>query len=576
MRRPTRLLRLTLLLLLAFPAVSRAQDSPMVRLLKGGRVPESRQGTILEMIGKRGEEADLAYIFTRALEPEGFGPAARLQALDALADAALTRKLKPSGDLAGLAALIREGEAATRRRAIRLAGLWGVESVGPDLRAIAESSKADRALRAEAMDALAALGGESGRASLAALVESGKPWEDRVLAAAALARLDPDAAAKPALAVLADAPAGGDLSPLLAAFLGKQGGADRLAVAISGGQLSPDAAKLALRAMYSLGRADAPLVAALSKVAGLDAEVKPLTEPELQALIAEVQSEGDPARGEDVFRRSDLNCTQCHAVAGAGGGVGPELSALGSSSPLDYIINNVLTPDATIKEEYETLVVLTADGRIIQGIVKDRDTDRLVLKEATGELRTIPADEVEDSRPGGSLMPEGLTNLMTRAEFVDLVRFLSELGKPGPYGLKSVPTIQRWRVLRDSASLAADTTLPDPASDAWLPAYAKVPGTLPLEPLQATAGGPVVVLLGEIDVNSDGPVTFRLDSAEGVTASLDGEPLTDGPAYTKDLTGGRHALTLRIDTAKRRADGVRVEVERPEASSAEFVVVGGK
>ena len=33
-------------------------------------------------------------------------------------------------------------------------------------------------------------------------------------------------------------------------------------------------------------------------------------------------------------------------------------------------------------------------------------------------------------------MPKGLANLMTRAEFLDLVRFLSELGKPGPYAIR--------------------------------------------------------------------------------------------------------------------------------------------
>ena len=36
-------------------------------------------------------------------------------------------------------------------------------------------------------------------------------------------------------------------------------------------------------------------------------------------------------------------------------------------------------------------------------------------------------------------MPKGLVNFMTRAEFVDLVRFLSELGKPGPYAIRSTP-----------------------------------------------------------------------------------------------------------------------------------------
>ena len=34
-----------------------------------------------------------------------------------------------------------------------------------------------------------------------------------------------------------------------------------------------------------------------------------------------------------------------------------------------------------------------------------------------------------------SLMPDGLADTLTRGELVDLVRFLSELGKVGPYSL---------------------------------------------------------------------------------------------------------------------------------------------
>jgi hypothetical protein len=45
-------------------------------------------------------------------------------------------------------------------------------------------------------------------------------------------------------------------------------------------------------------------------------------------------------------------------------------------------------------------------------------------------------------------MPPGLTASLREDEFVHLVRFLSELGKPGPWGPRSTATIQRWRVAR--------------------------------------------------------------------------------------------------------------------------------
>ena len=124
------------------------------------------------------------------------------------------------------------------------------------------------------------------------------------------------------------------------------------------------------------------------------------------------------------------------------------MSAVGQISPPDYIINSILNPDLAIKEQYNTLVVLTVEGQVFQGIVTDKDEQRVVLKDATGATRVVPVASIEDQKPGGSLMPKGLANLMTRAEFLDLVRFLSELGKPGPYAIRPVPAIQRWKVLK--------------------------------------------------------------------------------------------------------------------------------
>ena len=40
-----------------------------------------------------------------------------------------------------------------------------------------------------------------------------------------------------------------------------------------------------------------------------------------------------------------------------------------------------------------------------------------------------------------SLMPQGITRFLTRSELIDLIRFVGELGKPGPYALRSTPVI---------------------------------------------------------------------------------------------------------------------------------------
>jgi putative heme-binding domain-containing protein len=566
-----------LLAALAWPAFSQDEkpESAYVKLLK--KAPEGRMAQIVDLIGKRGTADDLAFLYTRATSGEGLTASVGQKALEALNDAALTRSLRPEVDFAGLNRLIDPGakvDPAVRLAAIKLAGAWKAEATVAVLREIAGSKPADGPTRAAAFEALASIGGPEARRAIDALAAPDRSPSVRALAVASLARLDLELAAGKAVGALTDDARIEDVTPLMAAFLDRQGGGDKLAAALKARPPTADGARLALRAVYALGRADESLVAVLSKAAGLEAEASLPTKEQMDALVAEVASKGNSDRGEAVFRRAELNCMKCHALSGAAGGVGPELSALGLSSPVDYVVNSILIPDQAIKEEFQTRTVSTDDGRTLQGIVVEEDDKRLVLKEATGEQRVVPVGSIEESRKGGSLMPKGLANLLTHAEFVDLVRFLSELGKPGPYAIKSTPTIQRWRVLKSAPEEIGDALQADPVE--WLPAYAKVAGSLPIEDLAEATKGQVAYVQGEIAVSAAGPITLRLDSSKGLAGWLDDQPLPTGDSPTVDVAEGTHKLTIRVDLPSRAGRPIRVEVARAEGSSAEFSVVGGR
>jgi putative heme-binding domain-containing protein len=566
-------------------------DSPLVKLLKSGRVPEARQGTILEMIGKRGTAADLEFLYQRALSADGFPPAIRVKAFTALAEAASTRDLRPSRDIDKLIPLLRATftghDPALEKGAIRLAGLWKLEAAGETLRTIAQSPTAEDEIRTLALEALAGIGGRVGLSRIEALAGPDQPVIIRLPAVAALVKLDVKAAAACAVELLPQAAAQGrDLIPLLAAFLDRQGGGDILAASLARHSVPADSARLALRSVFALGHADTALVNALSRAAGLATETKPLTPAELNAMVAEVAAKGDPARGELIFRRPDLNCTSCHSVNKAGGDVGPDLSSIGQTSPSDYIINSILVPDQSIKEQFHTLVVLTSDGQVFQGIVTDKDDQRIVLKDATGAPRVVPVASIEDQKPGGSLMPKGLVNLMTRPEFVDLVRFLSDLGKPGPYAIRATPAIQRWRVLKTvpdalcgavpDRSVFRDQVL-QAGPDRWTSAYAKVNGSLPLNELTGSTGGKPLYLQGELNVTTGGPIRIQLDAADGARLWVDDQLAgADSKEFTTALAAGRHAITLRIDPRVRSVGEIKVEINKPTGSEAEFTVVGGR
>ena len=62
---------------------------------------------------------------------------------------------------------------------------------------------------------------------------------------------------------------------------------------------------------------------------------------------------------EAVFRRPELGCMNCHAINKAGGSIGPDLGPVGGSSPMDYIVQSILDPNASVKEEYLTKTDIT-------------------------------------------------------------------------------------------------------------------------------------------------------------------------------------------------------------------------
>ena len=573
-----------------------APESTYVKLLK--KAPEARLGTIIEMIGKRGSADDLAYLLDRttSTEPTAFASLAQRQALEALGVAASTRSLQPAGDLDRLNRLIELGtkaDPATRGGAIRLAEAWRLASAVPALIAVAEAQeKIDPPTRLAAISTLAAVGTDTARAAIERFAGPDFAPEVQIAAIGALARLDVDAAADRAAATIARAAPEADLAPLIAAFLDRQGGGDHLLAALTRRPPSSDAARLALRAISALGRSDEALVASLSQVAGIETNPNPPTPAEMVALIAQVTSSGDPARGERIFRRAEINCAQCHAIAGAGGGVGPDLSAVGLSSPVDYIINSILIPDQAIKEEFQTRVILTDDGRVLQGIVVEEDDRRVVLKDALGARLTIATSAIEDSKRGGSLMPKGLVSTLTRPEFVDLVRFVAELGRPGPYAIRSTPTIQRWRALHPVPPSLIESTTPDPATfrvavldaapESWMPLYAWTSGDLPTREILAASGGPIGLVQGELAVSASGPIQLRFGpgSHPHLTAWLDDQPISIGPVGDATVTvdPGTHRLTIRVDaTNDRESVGpIRVEILRVPGSTAEFSVVGGR
>ncbi len=554
----------------------------MLKLLKSGRVPEQRLGTIVKLICDRGNEHDLRFVFDQIVEPDHWPNDLQSSALQQLSDASTTRKVTPAGDLSEIDKLFGSDQKAIRETSIQLAGQWNVSSAFDSLKSIASNSETSFEVQTIALLAMTKIAPDKTKSLLSNLAQGDHSFNERSTAIRVLSRIDVKAAATLAAKALVDAGEHDLPTTILDGFLDREGGSNVLATAIEVNPPRGDVAKLALRHMFSIGRTDKELSAVLSKIAGIAGDPKPPTKAELAALVIEVNEQGDPARGEQVFRRNDLSCMKCHAVSKAGGQIGPDLSAIGASSPLDYVVMSVLDPDQSIKEAYTTRVVITTAGRIHQGLVADRTANALVLKDATGKQTSIPIGDIEDEVEGKSLMPKGLVKFMTHAEFIDLAKYLSMLGKPGEYAIRSTQRMQRWKLLTETPQELIDevptlSSFEDLVlrSKSWLSVYAKVNGELPLDELITQTSQPVVYVQGELNVSNGGTIQGTLNSAEGIQLWLDDEQLESGAMFEKTLGAGVHTVTLRIDSNARQAGAVKLEFNRPNGSKAEFAVVDG-
>jgi putative heme-binding domain-containing protein len=151
----------------------------------------------------------------------------------------------------------------------------------------------------------------------------------------------------------------------------------------------------------------------------------------MSALVSDVRTQGDPRRGAEIVRRPELGCMTCHSINGQGGKLGPDMSALGTAQPIDFIIGAILEPQKEIKEGFISISVTTKEGEEYQGYEVRETAEELVLRDVlqNREVR-LRRDSIKERKLSGSVMPEGLTDTLSRTEFRDMIRYLSELGRP--------------------------------------------------------------------------------------------------------------------------------------------------
>ncbi len=152
---------------------------------------------------------------------------------------------------------------------------------------------------------------------------------------------------------------------------------------------------------------------------------------DLLPLLDEVSEGRSFEQGKLAYHAAQ--CQKCHRFANEGGSTGPDLTGAGNRfSPRD-LLESILSPSRVISDQYKGSVVVTKDGNVWTGRVINHDEDKLVLRTDpyTTHVTEVAASNVESVQPSTiSEMPEGLVNVLTTEEILDLIAYVRSGGKP--------------------------------------------------------------------------------------------------------------------------------------------------
>lgn len=162
-----------------------------------------------------------------------------------------------------------------------------------------------------------------------------------------------------------------------------------------------------------------------ARVAKLTKTLAPANE-QLEKLVEQRRLAYQPAtskiaEGAAIYVK---NCAACHSIDGQGGNVGPQLNGIGQRG-LDRLCEDILDPNRNVDHAFRSTLLVLKDGEVTSGLFRREEGELVVLAESTGKEVSVPKKDIAERRQSEtSLMPENFGELLTAAEFNDLMAYL--------------------------------------------------------------------------------------------------------------------------------------------------------
>lgn len=547
-------------------------------LLQAHPLDPSGTGPWIELVGNAGRERELRWLLTQAagdsLNAEG-----KVRALVALQRAVRTRDEKPGRPndqalLASLKTLLQHPSVPVRVEALKLTGLLNGTN---RFRGIIESllaSEQPSDIRVAALQSIAESRDTGFAAALFRLSQDTSDFAIRRTAVMTLIQLTPAQGVPALIAFMEDLENETLLQDLWRAAFNIKGVPSEVIKGLPLTGFNPVAARVGLRIAREGNRQDPELLLALGRSGGLETATVDLSAGEMKLMAEKALVEGNPERGEAVYRRPELGCVSCHAIGGAGGKVGPDMTSIGASAPLDYLIESLYYPNRKIKEGYHSVILETRDDEVLSGIFLGENEDQISIMNTGNQEIRVPKSNVQSRQAGGSLMPSGLIDYLPEQDRLDLFHFLSLLGKPGKYDASQGNVVRSWRVLPATHRLE-QFGIEDVLMGAWdgmdnvTTLYTQVDGRLLSADIQPHlrfrnpnhhAVG--VFLMAQMEVPSSHELKFDFVGEENFACWIDGERVSNEDLSSIKLETGHHRILFRIDpkampkSVTLKADGV--------------------
>jgi putative heme-binding domain-containing protein len=138
---------------------------------------------------------------------------------------------------------------------------------------------------------------------------------------------------------------------------------------------------------------------------------------------------------------NDAECRMCHRYGNEGGSVGPELTAASRKYSRRDILESILEPSKVVSEQYQNYTVIQRNGEGATGRIIDETDNKVVIQPnplSSERIEFNKADIAERQPSKISPMPEGLADLLTEDEILDLLAYIESGGNEQAPNFKAV------------------------------------------------------------------------------------------------------------------------------------------